>query len=76
VPERRRHIRPRPNLDHLVHAVLIGYPRYLDPLTNVPCPPEIAVDRLARGQTGRGPLRLRALGRLQGALAGFAWLWR
>lgn len=76
VPERRRQARPRPDLDHLVHAVLIGYPRYLDPLTNTPCPPELAVERLASGQTGRGSARLRALGRVQGALAGAAWLWR
>lgn len=34
-------------IDQLVAAVLILYPRYLDPVTNVPCGPELMVDRLA-----------------------------
>ena len=76
VPERRLAVRPRPDLDHLIHAALIDYPRYRDPVTGLPCPPEVAIDRLASGQTGRAPIRLRALARLQGWLAGYAWLWR
>lgn len=35
-------------LDQLVAAVLILYPRYLDPETGLPCPPETLVDRIAR----------------------------
>jgi len=31
----------------LVAATLILYPRYLDPVTKLPCPPEILVERLA-----------------------------
>lgn len=34
------------SLDALVAGVLILYPRYLDPKTNLPCPPELLVDRL------------------------------
>jgi len=76
VPERRLQVFPRPGLDQLTHAALIGYPRYLDPVTRLPCPPELAVERLASGQTGRPPPRLRLLARLQGALGAHAWLWR
>jgi len=64
VPQRRR---PGPTLDGLVHAALIGYPRYIDPVTCAPCPPEVAVERLAAG-IGFEPPRL--LGRLQ-RLSGF-----
>lgn len=34
-------------LDALVAGALILYPRYLDPNTGLPCPPEVAVERLA-----------------------------
>jgi capsular polysaccharide export protein len=36
-------------LDQLTAAVLLSYPRYLDPVTNLPCPPEILVMRLLSG---------------------------
>ncbi len=39
----------RPDLTALVHAVLIAYPRYLDPVTGLPCPVEVAAERLATG---------------------------
>lgn len=76
VPERRLSVYPRPDLDRLTHAALIAYPRYLDPLTRQPCPPELAVERLASGQTGRRSPRLRALAKLQGTFASYAHLWR
>ena len=38
----------RPCLDALVHATLIDYPRYFNPITQRPCPPEVVVHRLAR----------------------------
>lgn len=76
VPARRAPLPAGQALDRLVHAVLIAYPRYRDPLTGTPCPPELVVERLAQGQTGRRALRLRALAKLQGWLAGQAWLWR
>lgn len=76
VPERRLALRPRPDLDHLIHAALIEYPRYCDPVTGTPCPPEVAVERLSAGKTGRAPLRLRTLAKVQGWFAGYAWVWR
>ena len=55
----------RLTLDQLVAAALILYPRYLDPLTRLPCGPEILVERLEQPELWRaGPLvRMR---RLQG----------
>ncbi|WP_127105678.1 capsular polysaccharide biosynthesis protein [Pararhodobacter zhoushanensis] len=76
VPERRTSVFPRPDLTRLTHAALIAYPRYLDPLTRQPCAPELAVERLASGQTGRRSPRLRAMAKLQGAFASYAHLWR
>jgi capsular polysaccharide export protein len=76
VPARRRALPPAEALDRLVHAALIAAPRYRDPLTGAPCPPELALERLASGMTGIRPWRLRTLARLQGWLAGQAWLWR
>lgn len=64
----------RPSLAALVHAVLIAYPRYLDPVTGLPCPVEVVVERLASGDVPPPPNRLRA--KLQGAFAGWAHLWR
>lgn len=69
-------LQPRPSLDHLVHAALIAYPRYHDPVTGRPCPPEVAVDRLASGQIPRRGLGNRLLAKAQGRLATHAWLWR
>lgn len=57
VPARRT---ARPTIERLAHAALIGYPRYFDPVTGQACPPEIAVLRLASGETqsARGVLAL------------------
>lgn len=41
-------------LDALVAGVLILYPRYLDPVTGLPCPPEVLVGRMANTGTGGG----------------------
>jgi capsular polysaccharide export protein len=81
VPDRRRrapdgHPLPRPALAALVHAALIAYPRYWDPVTRRPCPPEVALDRLAGGTIPPAGLALRTLARAQGLLAGWAHLWR
>jgi capsular polysaccharide export protein len=47
----------RLTLEELVAGVLILYPRYLDPVTRLPCAAEIAVDRLARPELWRpGPV--------------------
>lgn len=72
IPARRT---ARPDLPALVHACLIAYPRYRDPVTGLPCPAEVAVDRLRHGISPRPPT-LRLLARLQGTLAGHSWIWR
>lgn len=73
LPERRQ---ARPTLPALVHAALIVYPRYFDPVTRAPCPVEVVVDRLRLGQVPRpGPFN-RSLAKLQGAFASYAWMWR
>lgn len=61
VPPRRT---ARRTLDELVAAALILYPRYLDPETQLPCPPEVIVQRFA-GRTQR-PSPLARLRRAQG----------
>ncbi|MBF9047718.1 capsular polysaccharide biosynthesis protein [Rhodobacterales bacterium LSUCC0031] len=70
------HRKARPSLAALAHAALIAYPRYHDPLTGLPCPPEVALDRLADGTGLRGRPTLRALAKFQGWFAGWAWVWR
>lgn len=50
----------RPSLPALVHAALIEYPRYVDPVSGLACPPEVVIDRLSAGHTTgpRGGLAL------------------
>ena len=50
VPARRQ---ARPALAGLVHATLIDYPRYRDPVTGLPCPVEVVADRLAKARALR-----------------------
>lgn len=81
VPLRRKqaldgHPLPRPALWQLVHAALIAYPRYVDPLNGRPCPPETAVARLASGTIPKTGLHLRLLAKAQGIAASYAHLWR
>ena len=73
VPDRRQ---ARPDLVALAHAVLIDYPRYHDPVSGRPCPPEVALDRLATGDIPHPGAANRALSKLQGWFAGAAPLWR
>lgn len=47
IPSRRTR---RRSLDELVAAAFILYPRYVDPMTRLPCPPEVLVNRIARGE--------------------------
>ncbi|OAN66451.1 capsule biosynthesis protein [Sphingomonas sp. TDK1] len=60
VPTRRT---ARRTLAELVAAVLILYPRYLDPVTRLPCPVEVLVDRMIADQATTPSLleRLRIL---------------
>ena len=59
--------------DQLVAAALILYPRYLDPVTRLPCGPEVMVDRLGNGSTPpvNWLIRVRAI---QGKLRRFMTL--
>ena len=65
-----------PDLAALAHAVLIDYPRYFDPKTNLPCPVEIVVARLASGDIPTPSKRNRISAKLQGIFASYAYLWR
>ena len=58
----------RLTLAQLVAATLILYPRYLDPVTGLPCPPETLLDRLAGGWRPKRSWLIAAR-RLQGRLA-------
>lgn len=73
IPPRRT---AQPALTGLVHAVLIDYPRYMDPVTGRPCPVEVVVDRLASGTASRRGIANRSLSKLQGLFATYAHLWR
>ena len=81
LPERRKratdgHPLPRPDLNQLVYAALIAYPRYYDPVSRRPCPPEVVIERLATGNLPRHGTLLRLLAKVQGALASHAHRWR
>ncbi len=72
-PARRQ---ARPTLAGLVHAALIDYTRYFDPVTRQPCPVEVALDRLASGDIPHPGAANRMLSKLQGLLASYARFWR
>jgi capsular polysaccharide export protein len=73
IPARRS---ARPTLAGLVHATLIDYPRYFDPVTGLPCSAEIVMERLAT-DTARHPSPAnRTLSKLQGLFASRSTLWR
>jgi len=65
-----------PDVIALAHAVLIDYPRYFDPKSGLPCPVEVAVERLATGDIPRPSQFNRIAAKLQGAFASYAHLWR
>ncbi|AXI45952.1 beta-3-deoxy-D-manno-oct-2-ulosonic acid transferase [Sulfitobacter sp. SK012] len=73
VPPRRRAL---PTLGGLVHATLIDYPRYRDPVTGLPCPVEVVAERLMFGDIPRLGPGNRALSKLQGLFASRSHLWR
>jgi capsular polysaccharide export protein len=64
------------DLATLAHAALIAYPRYWDPVSRRPCPPEVALDRLASGEVPHPGRLNRLLSKAQGRFAGLAHLWR
>ncbi|MBV8506526.1 MAG: hypothetical protein JOZ11_12065 [Alphaproteobacteria bacterium] len=57
----------RLTLEELVAGALILYPRYLDPVTRLPCKPELVIERLASPELWR-PGFLVAVRRMQGLL--------
>ena len=81
IPARRKqakdgHPLPRPSLLALAHAALIAYPRYYDPVSRKPCPPEVVIHRLATGTDTPTGLGLRLLAKLQGHFATYSRFWR
>lgn len=72
VPARRK---ARPDLPGLVHAALIAYPRYIDPVSGRPCTIEVALDRISNPTKALVP-HLRLLSKLQGLLASQSHWWR
>ncbi|MFN0115539.1 MAG: capsular polysaccharide biosynthesis protein [Paracoccaceae bacterium] len=72
-PARRR---TRPSLEAFVHAALIAYPRYVDPVSGMVCPVEVVADRLARREVPMPGPGYRLLSKLQGIFASRSWLWR
>ena len=62
VPARRT---ARRSVEELVAATLLQYPRYLDPVTGLPCPAEVVVARLSHAEE-RDPGLLVGVRRLQG----------
>jgi len=72
-PDRRQ---AKPTMTQLAHATLIDYPRYYDPIAQLPCPPEVVVERLQNSTLPRERIGLRALAKLQGIFASYAHLWR
>lgn len=63
------------SMNGLIHAALIDYPRYMDPISGLPCTPELLVERLKNGQTTRKPV-LRAVAKLQGWFSNYSNIWR
>jgi capsular polysaccharide export protein len=61
------------SVDQLVAGALILYPRYIDPVTRLPCGPEVMVDRMANGSTPPMTWLIR-LRMLQGKLRRFMTL--
>jgi capsular polysaccharide export protein len=64
VPARRT---ARRTIDELVAATLLLYPRYLDPLTRLPCPAEVVLERLT-SEDMPAPGMLVGMRRFQGKL--------
>ncbi|RIV83499.1 beta-3-deoxy-D-manno-oct-2-ulosonic acid transferase [Aurantiacibacter xanthus] len=65
VPDRRGR---QLTLDELVAGVLLLYPRYLDPVTGLPCPPEVLIRRMAEGTMPNRQGWIEPLRRLQGRI--------
>ena len=64
------------DLDSLIYATLIAYPRYFDPVTKQACPVEVVVDRLSESQALPRSKVNRLLAKVQGLLATPHPFWR
>lgn len=64
------------SLQSLLYATLIAYPRYFDPISNLPCSAETVVMRLADGMPIKSGPFIRSLAKLQGLLASPTPFWR
>nr|WP_256731275.1 hypothetical protein [Sphingomonas sp. dw_22] len=64
IPRRKRLL----SLEELIAGALILYPRYLDPETSLPCPPEVVVERHSRASSEQSSLLAR-MRTAQGKLA-------
>lgn len=64
------------SVDGLVHAALIAYPRYHDPISDLACPVEVILDRLETGTPLRRSSALKTLSKVQGLAASYNYLWR
>ena len=67
IPARRKR---KLTLDALVAGVLILYPRYLDPITGLPCPPEVLITCIASASAVNRLRWIAPLRRRQGWLMG------
>ena len=74
IPKRRQ---AKVSLQGLIHASLVDYPQYWDPVTGAPCPIETVLERFAQGRV-QGSARggIRWLAKAQGLFASYAHLWR
>jgi capsular polysaccharide export protein len=72
-PERRR---AQVSVKSLAHAALIDYPRYHDPVSGLPCPVEVALERLAEGDVPHSGYVNWVVSKLQGVFASYARFWR
>jgi capsular polysaccharide export protein len=71
VPHRQRQL----SLEQLVAGTLVLYPSYFDPVTRLPCGPEVVIERMSRPEVWR-PGLLVTLRRLQGELMRLVQKWR
>lgn len=71
VPHRQRQL----SLEQLVAGALILYPSYFDPVTRLPCGPEVVIERMSRPEVWR-PGLLITLRRLQGEAMRLVQKWR
>lgn len=76
IPDRRKNRQINPTVEALAYAALVAYPRYFDPVSCLPCPPEVVIERLRSGAIPPSSRAHRLLAKLQGRLASYAHLWR